>query len=387
VSRSAATLVAVAAPPQPSRRELRERVRAGAENRPGIYRIFGPAGELLYVGKSVRGRSRLLSYFRARRAEKAHEIIGHAHHIDWEYVPSEFAALLLELRTIRRWRPRFNVEHKHDRAYCFIKVTREPAPRLLVVDRLVADRSHYFGPFRGRRRLREALRELGDLLELRDCAAATPMRFADQGDLFGTPEATPRCLRADLGRCLAPCAARCTRTAYLARVAVARRFLEGDADRPLALLRERMDAAAARLHFEYAAELRDRATRLEGVRDELTAMRGTLASLAFVYHVPGHNGDDRAYLVRGGTVRAELPAPGDAAGMAALRARVAQVLGEAEVPGEGLPADQIAEALLLAKWFRLRPAERARTTPMASPAHDARQQPRRRHQEAQHHAH
>jgi excinuclease ABC subunit C len=362
VSRSAAPLVAVGLPPQPPRRELWERVRAGAENRPGIYRILGPAGELLYVGKSVRVRSRLLSYFRAPRGEKAHEIIGHAHHVEWEYVPSEFAALLLELRTIRRCRPRFNVEHKHDRAYCFIKVSREAAPRLLVVDRLVADRSHYFGPFRGRRRLREALRELGDLLELRDCAAATPMRFADQGDLFGAPQAVPLCLRADLGRCLAPCAARCTRSAYLARVAVARRFLEGDAERPLALLRQRMETAARRLHFEYAAELRDRATRLAEVRDELTAMRGTLASLAFAYHVPGHAGEDRVYLIRGGTVRAELPAPGAPAEAEALEPQWARVLEEADVPGEGLTADRIAEALLVAKWFRLRPAERARTS-------------------------
>ena len=76
----------------------------------------------------------------------------------------------------------------------------------------------------------------------------------------------PRCLRGDLGRCLAPCAGRCTRAAYLARVRLARRFLEGDTDAPLALLRERMQAAAERLQFEYAATLRDRAARLERLR-------------------------------------------------------------------------------------------------------------------------
>jgi excinuclease ABC subunit C len=81
------------AQPRPAA-ELRADVRAGCENRPGIYRMIGPGDEVLYVGKSVRVRTRLLSYFRADRGEKAAEIISHTHRIDWEYAPSEFAALL-----------------------------------------------------------------------------------------------------------------------------------------------------------------------------------------------------------------------------------------------------------------------------------------------------
>ena len=108
--------------------QLRDHVRANAENRPGVYRMHGPDGELIYIGKSIQVRTRLLSYFRADRGDKAREIISNATRIEWDYVPSEFASLLLELNLIRRYRPRFNWEHKHDRAYCFVKLTREPAP-------------------------------------------------------------------------------------------------------------------------------------------------------------------------------------------------------------------------------------------------------------------
>ena len=52
-------------------------VREHAENRPGVYRMLGPSREVLYVGKSVRVRTRLLSYFRADDGEKAAEIISH----------------------------------------------------------------------------------------------------------------------------------------------------------------------------------------------------------------------------------------------------------------------------------------------------------------------
>jgi excinuclease ABC subunit C len=219
------------AAPRPAT-ELRADVRAACANRPGIYRMLGPAEEVLYVGKSVRVRSRLLSYFRADRGEKAAEIIRHTHRIDWEYAPSEFAALLLEMRCIQRWRPPFNVEHKRDRGFCFVKLTREEAPRLLVVREVLDDGATYYGPFRGPARVREVVREVRDLLELRDCRGPTPMRFADQLDLFGA-DPQPLCMRADVSKCLAPCAGRCTKQEYTAQVELARRFLDGDADVPL----------------------------------------------------------------------------------------------------------------------------------------------------------
>src|SRR5919109_5425897 len=114
---------------------LRGEVRAAAQDRPGIYRMLSSDGEVLYIGKSKRVRSRLLSYFRcAYPEEKGARILREAASIDWEYAPSEFAALLEELRLIKRFRPRFNVAMKRDaRHFCFIKLTRGPAPKLLVV--------------------------------------------------------------------------------------------------------------------------------------------------------------------------------------------------------------------------------------------------------------
>lgn len=339
--------------------ELRARVRASAEDRPGVYRMLGPSGEVLYVGKSVRVRTRLLSYFRANRGQKAAEIIGHAHAVEWDYVPNEFAALLTELRQIKRWRPLYNVEHKRDRQYCFIKVTREAAPRLLLVGDVVPDRARYYGPFRGRRRVREAIRSLSDLLELRDCRAATPMRFADQIEMFRADDA-PRCYRGEIRTCAAPCAGGCTQLEYRRRVESACRFLEGDADGPIGLLNDRMVEAAERLQFEYAAALRDRAARLEAVRDELVALRGSARDLTVLYHVPGHDGDDRLYLIRHGTVREEFACPTTPEERERITDRFREVAEEREAGPLRVQPHQVAEILLVARWFRLHPEERLR---------------------------
>ncbi|HUE77534.1 MAG TPA: nucleotide excision repair endonuclease, partial [Longimicrobiales bacterium] len=101
---------------------LRAYVRDHAENRPGVYRLIGPEEQVLYVGKSIRIRSRLLSYFRADRAEKAAEILTFARRVEWDDLPSEFSALLREFRLIRRLRPPFNVQHKKERAVCFLRI-------------------------------------------------------------------------------------------------------------------------------------------------------------------------------------------------------------------------------------------------------------------------
>ncbi|WP_257458505.1 UvrB/UvrC motif-containing protein [Archangium lipolyticum] len=320
----------------------------------------GPSGEVLYVGKSVKVRTRLLSYFRAQRGEKAAEIIGHAHEVEWEYVPSEFAALLEEFRLIKRWRPPFNVEHKRDSLLCFIKLTREPVPRLLVVGQVINDGCEYFGPVRGRQRAVEAVRAVSDLLELRDCPSDTPMRLADQIDLFGLRE-DPRCIRGQVGRCVAPCAGGCTRTEYLARVAQARNFLNGLTEQPLAQLRERMSMASSRLQFEYAADLRDRAETLEGVQAELVRVGQDVERLSFLYTVPGHDGEDRVYIVRRGSVRAELSAPQTPGERLALEEKASEIFERPEPRTVGLRAHEAQEVLLVARWFRLNPAELERT--------------------------
>ncbi|HEX2190292.1 MAG TPA: GIY-YIG nuclease family protein [Longimicrobiaceae bacterium] len=343
------------------RTALREQLR-DARNLPGTYRMLAEDGEVLYVGKSKQVRTRLLSYLRARDGEKAHRIVGEAHTIAWEYDPSEFAALLRELELIKRFRPRFNVQHKRDGRYSFLKLTGGPAPKLYVVQAVADDAATYYGPFRGGRRIAEAVRELNDLLGLRDCPVSTPIHFADQPDLFGV-DRNPRCHRFELRLCCGPCAALCTQDDYRARIELARAFLNGDADEPLRWLNERMAAASERWEFEYAASVRDRMRRLEALRDEFGRLREALENLSFLYPVAGVEGEDRVYVVRRGTVRAAVRAPRTAAERRALGRLAAEHFGRPEPGGALVAKHQVDEILLVARWFRANPLELERTIP------------------------
>ncbi len=341
---------------------MRDTVRGGCVDRPGIYRMLAEDGEVLYVGKSKRVRTRLLSYFRcAYPEEKGARIVREARAIDWEYAPSEFAALLLEMRLIKRFRPRFNVAMKRDaRHFAFLKLTRGPAPKLLVVRGASEDASVYYGPFMGALRVTEAVRELNDVLGLRDCANDRRMVFADQGELFQLTPRTPGCIRYEVKKCLGPCVGACSEAAYGERVGLARAFLDGVSDGPMERLREDMERASERLEFERAAVLRDKLRRLESLREQFSRLRFAVETLSFLYRVPGYEGDNRVYLIRRGRVRAERPAPTTARERRELRRLAAQVFGATERESAQVATHEIDELLLLSSWFRRFPKELAR---------------------------
>ncbi|MDF1504678.1 GIY-YIG nuclease family protein, partial [Roseisolibacter sp. H3M3-2] len=181
--------VAYAPAPVARRKALLAQVKAECRDVPGVYRMLGATGLVLYVGKAKRLRTRLLSYFRSARTggrrDKQARILRHAHALEWEVAPDEFAALLRELRLIKRHRPRFNVMMNVDEApRGWLMVTHGPVPALRVVQRTDdAEAAVLYGPFRRLSMLTEAARALADATGVRDCAlppsqlpAATPAR-------------------------------------------------------------------------------------------------------------------------------------------------------------------------------------------------------------------
>ncbi|MDQ6769379.1 MAG: GIY-YIG nuclease family protein [Gemmatimonadota bacterium] len=343
---------------------MRSTVRDAAADRPGIYRMLSSDGEVLYVGKSKRVRSRLLSYFRCAYPEdKGARILRSAEKIEWEYTPSEFAALLHELRLIKRFRPRYNVAMKRDaRHYSFIKLTKGPAPKLIVVrGASCEDASIYYGPFVGAQRVGEAVRELNDAVMLRDCRTDLKMFFSDQTELFQLSPRTPGCIRHEISKCLGPCVGGCSAAEYDERVALAKAFLDGSNDGPLEMLRVQMERLSAEMEYERAGVYRDKLERLEALRAQFGRLRFAVENLSFVYSVPGHEGEDRVYLIRRGVVRAEVGKPKSSKDRRSMKQLVEDIFSQTDKPTSQVPTHEIDELLLLSSWFRRFPEEMKRT--------------------------
>ncbi|HHO47215.1 MAG TPA: excinuclease ABC subunit UvrC [Desulfobacteraceae bacterium] len=218
---------------------------------PGVYQMLGRK-EILYVGKAVNLRKRLASYRRCRDAEHTRTgvMLARVRRIETILTTTEKEALILEASLIKKHRPRYNVILRDDKNYPLIKVTvNDPWPRLLITRRRVRDGSRYFGPFASASALRETLKLIHSIFPLRRCP---------------TVRSRPRpCLNFQMGRCLAPCTGKVDRKKYAAMVKGALMVLEGRNRDLLAALRHNMKDAAAVLHFEEAAVLRDQMHGLE----------------------------------------------------------------------------------------------------------------------------
>lgn len=339
-----------------------------------MYELLDATGAVIYVGKAKDLRQRLLSYFSAPWPEsRSARLIRCAANLRWRYLPSEFAALLEELRRIQELKPVYNVHGNRYRAsLVFVKVTAGPAPRLLVTEGTRDATARYYGPFRGRAQAERGVRTLADLLGLRDCAERLPMLFSDQASLFDQP-LSPLCIRHDLGTCLAPCAARVSASRYRLAVGAALDFFEGRSARPLDVALDRMLEAAAARQFERASAWRGRLDELVWLFGAVARLRAAIESLTFVYAVRDESGggDDRVYLVRRGTLRAEAPWPRTPLERQAFAAVVREHAGNRDPEPAARTGRDMSQLLLLMHWFRTHPEAYENTSPLerwAAPA-------------------
>ncbi|HUX33983.1 MAG TPA: excinuclease ABC subunit UvrC, partial [Gemmatimonadaceae bacterium] len=260
---------------------------------PGVYLWKDAQGTVLYVGKAKRLRARVRSYLAADRMDnpKTRVLMRQVADLETIVVPSETAALVLESNLIKEHRPRYNVVLRDDKSYPYIKVTvQEPFPRVLVTRRLLNDGARYFGPYTDVGAMRRALEVVKRIFTVRSCNYDMPRQMPERP-----------CLDYYIKRCKAPCVYLQTQADYRAMTDEVLVFLDGRTDEVLRRVKARMDAAAAALDFERAAELRDAIKHLDRMEEPTVVLEvegGDRDAIGFA-----RDGDDACFVllrIRGG---------------------------------------------------------------------------------------
>ena len=225
---------------------------------PGCYLFKNESGEIVYVGKALRLRARVRSYFQkgAKQDRKTRALVSEVRDLEFIVTRDELDALVLENNLIKRHRPRFNVMLRDDKNFPYLKLTwKEDFPRVVLVRKPKSDGSLYFGPFLPASHARRTLRMIPKFFQVANCH----VRF----DGKQRP-----CLYYHIDQCLAPCAGKADQSEYRDRAEQVRLFLSG---RNAELKREiegRMSAASESQKYEQAARFRDMLRALDSLADK-----------------------------------------------------------------------------------------------------------------------
>jgi excinuclease ABC subunit C len=232
--------------------------------RPGVYRLLGGKGEVLYVGKARELKKRVASYFRpGPRSGRLALLVRQVRDIEVTVTRSEAEALVLENTLIKAHKPRFNVLLKDDKSFPYIRLdTSHAYPRLAFYRGSRKVRGRLFGPYPNVPAVRATLRDLQRLFRIRPCE-----------DSYFAHRSRP-CLQYQIERCSGPCVGLISEADYARDLEHAIRFLEGRGTEIRGELVEQMEAAAARLDFEQAARHRDRIARLAAIQESATGGEG-----------------------------------------------------------------------------------------------------------------
>lgn len=257
---------------------------ANLPTNPGVYLYKDTRGTIIYVGKAKRLRNRVKSYFQDTRnhSGKTLALVRKIHDLELYVTDTEAEALILENNLIKKFRPRYNISYKDDKSLPYICVTSGDRPRVFPTRTLVKDGSRYFGPYDHAGKMRSMLEIIRKAFGL--CTCAVSVRTVDLSR--GLPK-----WHSCFEEYVSTCSAEVAQDVYRDTLTKVVRLLNGKTDGLIRELREEMGLAAASLHFEDAARIRDGIVALEKYSEKMKVVSADVIDRdIFALEVDHHEG-------------------------------------------------------------------------------------------------
>ena len=224
---------------------------------PGVYRMLGEQGNVLYVGKAKSLKNRVSSYFYKNISHpKTQALVAKICDIELTITTSETEALLLEQNLIKTLKPPFNILLRDDKSYPYIAISDDKIyPRISWQrGKHRQQQGRVFGPYPNSQAVHESLLLLQKLFQVRQCDDST-FKNRDRP-----------CMQYQIKRCRAPCVGLISPEDYAQDVESTVRFLTGKNSELQQSLIQKMEQASALLEFEAAVVYRDQLSALRQIQ-------------------------------------------------------------------------------------------------------------------------
>ena len=190
---------------------------------PGIYHFYDEQYKLLYTGKSINIKSRVMSHFsQDHRNNKDLKLSQKIAHIDHQRTPTDFGAQILESQLIKSMQPLYNYRLRRGRKLYQIKLsTNDDGYMKASVEMIRSDTSvddENFGLFRSSRQAMKKLEKLADQYFL--CHQLLGLEQRHSG------KSSRACFRYQLKKCLGACVCQESTESYNQRIIAALRDYE-----------------------------------------------------------------------------------------------------------------------------------------------------------------
>jgi excinuclease ABC subunit C len=244
---------------------------------PGVYIFYGKDRKILYVGKAGSLKDRVGSYFRtdanlrmnANLRIEGRPIEFNIHqvaNIEIRKTETVLEAYIMEQGLIKKMQPKYNVDGKDNKSFCYLVVTKEQFPRFIILRKTDLENQEgqiqslslryinytkIYGPYTSKRNIEIALKILRKIFPYHNKSQKT-----EKG-----------CLDAQIGLCPGPYDGAISKQDYAKNIRGIKMILEGKKKSLVGRMKKEMEEYSQKHEFEKAAEIRNKIFALQHIRD------------------------------------------------------------------------------------------------------------------------
>jgi excinuclease ABC subunit C len=250
---------------------------------PGVYIFYGKNRKILYVGKAGSLKDRVGSYFQNKNgyARPIELFISEVKDLEIRKTDTVLEAFILEQELIKKFQPKYNVDGKDDKSFCYVVITKEEWPRFVVMrktdlyqtqnaklktqnhnlklksnkkkqnTRYEIQYTKIYGPYVARHQIETVLKILRKIFPY-----------------HSKPQKTEKgCLDYQIGLCPGPYDGAISKDYYKKNIRGIQMILEGKKKSLVSKMKKEMEGYSKGQEFEKAAEVRNKIFALQHIQD------------------------------------------------------------------------------------------------------------------------